>query len=204
MYTQRHFTQPRTAVQHRITDPELAAATLARQRARLQLRALRDDPPDDPHTHHATQQATQRCQSTTSRARQLKRSRWKKSRQPLRKKSLMLGGDASLPQPGASTWREPRWPKKEEHGSSCTNLFPARSSMMNEADERRPQTTLSTPWGSFGPSAVWPGGDRPIFRSMVCGAAYSGRPSFVVESAHTVALGKTLAQLGRKVLGIKL
>ena len=160
MYTQRHFTQPRTAVQHRITDPELAAATLARQRARLQLRALRDDPPDDPHTHHATQQATQRCQSTTSRARQLKRSRWKKSRQPLCKKSPMLGGDATLPQPGASTWREPRWPKKEEHGSACTNLFPARSSMMNEADERRPQTTLSTPRGNFGPSAVRSGGDR--------------------------------------------
>ena len=74
----RHFTQPRTAVQHRIADPELAAATLARQRARLQLRALRNDPPDDPGTQHAMQQATQRCQSTTSRVRQLKRSRWKK------------------------------------------------------------------------------------------------------------------------------
>ena len=46
--------------------------------ARLQLRALRNDPPDDPGTQHAMQQATQRCQSTTSRVRQLKRSRWKK------------------------------------------------------------------------------------------------------------------------------
>ena len=41
---------------------------------------------------------------------------------------------------------------------------------------------------------------QAIFRSMVCGAAYSGLSSFVVESADTVALDKTLAQLGRKAL----
>lgn len=75
-------------MQHRIADPELAAATLATQTVRsvrLQLQALRHDPPDD--------------------VRQLKRSRWKKPLEEMRLRHSLAGVPL--------TWREPYWPQKE-------------------------------------------------------------------------------------------
>ena len=67
------FTKPTTQAQHRAADPALATATSARRDARLQLRAMQQQSPDDPLVHQAVQQ----CQTATAEVRRIKRARWR-------------------------------------------------------------------------------------------------------------------------------